>query len=63
VQFGKLDQEEIEYYITQFHPFDKAGGYGAQDFIGYIGIIDMKGSYYNVMGFPLHLVYACLKYW
>ena len=63
VQFGQLDQEEIEYYITQFHPFDKAGSYGAQDFIGYIGIVDMKGSFYNVMGFPLHLVYACLKYW
>lgn len=63
VQFGVLSEEEIEYYIEHYQPFDKAGSYGAQDFIGYIGIVGMHGSYYNVMGFPLHLVYARLKSW
>ncbi len=63
VQFGMLSEAEIDYYIEQYQPYDKAGSYGAQDFIGYIGIVGMKGSYYNVMGFPLHLVYAHLKSW
>jgi septum formation protein len=63
VEFGELSHDEIEYYITNVQPFDKAGSYGAQDFIGYIGIVGMNGSYYNVMGFPLHLVYAHLKSW
>ena len=63
VQFGQLSAAEIDYYIREYQPFDKAGGYGAQDFIGYIGIVNMKGSYYNVMGFPLHLVYQHLKMW
>lgn len=61
VTFGDLTQEEMEYYVDVYKPFDKAGSYGAQDFIGFIGIQDMKGSFYNVMGFPLHKIYAALK--
>lgn len=61
VTFGELSDDEINYYIQEYQPFDKAGAYGAQDFIGYIGIINMHGSFYNVMGFPLHLVYRALK--
>ncbi len=61
VTFGALSDDEINYYIQEYKPFDKAGAYGAQDFIGYIGIVDMHGSFYNVMGFPLHLVYRALK--
>lgn len=63
VTFGELTDKEIEYYIHECQPFDKAGSYGAQDFIGFIGIQGMNGSYYNVMGFPLHKVYEVLKSW
>ncbi len=63
VTFGDLSDDEINYYIDVHQPFDKAGAYGAQDFIGYIGIVDMRGSFYNVMGFPMHRVYAELKGW
>ncbi len=62
VTFGELSDDEINYYIQEYKPFDKAGAYGAQDFIGYIGIVNMHGSFYNVMGFPLHLVYRALKH-
>lgn len=61
VTFGDLTDEEIKFYIKEYQPFDKAGSYGAQDFIGYIGIVDMHGSFYNVMGFPLHKVYRALQ--
>lgn len=61
VTFAALTDEEIEHYIHSCAPFDKAGAYGAQDFIGYVGIIDMQGSFYNVMGFPMHLIYEALK--
>lgn len=61
VTFGDLTLAEMEYYVDVHHPFDKAGSYGAQDFIGFIGITDMRGSFYNVMGFPLHKIYASLK--
>lgn len=57
VQFGNITDAEIEHYIQAYQPFDKAGSYGAQDFLGYIAITGMNGSYYNVMGFPLHKVY------
>ncbi|NQX90890.1 MAG: septum formation protein Maf [Flavobacteriales bacterium] len=60
VTFGHVTDEEIEHYVDQYQPFDKAGSYGAQDFLGYIAITGMNGSYYNVMGFPLHLVYRKL---
>lgn len=63
VTFGNLSNDEITFYIEKYKPFDKAGSYGAQDFIGFIGIQGMNGSYYNVMGFPLHKVYEVLKNW
>ncbi len=57
VTFRALTDDEIHHYIATFEPFDKAGGYGIQEWIGCIGIIQMQGSFYNVMGFPLHRVY------
>ena len=53
VYFKKLKTEEIEYYLTNYNPYDKAGGYGVQDWIGYIGIDKIEGSFYNVMGLPV----------
>jgi septum formation protein len=61
VTFSKLTKEEIEYYIQQHKPFDKAGAYGAQDFIGMIAIEKIEGSYFNVMGLPVHRVYRVIK--
>lgn len=63
VTFKKLSQAEIEYYVDQFKPFDKAGSYGAQDFIGMIAIEKIVGSYFNVMGLPIHKVYEHLVNW
>ncbi len=57
VFFKELKNEEIEYYLTNFSPFDKAGGYGVQDWIGYIGIDRIEGSFYNVMGLPVKKLY------
>ncbi len=57
VYFKKLKPEEIEYYLTNFSPYDKAGGYGVQDWIGYIGIDKIEGSFYNVMGLPVKELY------
>lgn len=61
VQFSDLSVDEIQYYVHRYQPFDKAGAYGVQEWIGYIGIKELKGSYYNVMGLPVHKVYAALK--
>ena len=61
VTFGELTDEEIRHYIQKYRPFDKAGAYGVQEWIGYIACTGMKGSYFNVMGFPVHLVYKALK--
>lgn len=61
VWFARLDSEEIEYYIDQYKPFDKAGAYGVQEWIGYIGIEKIEGSYFNVMGLPIQKVYHELK--
>ncbi|MBR1878908.1 MAG: septum formation protein Maf [Paludibacteraceae bacterium] len=61
VAFRPLTEEEIDYYITTCHPFDKAGAYGIQEWIGYVGCIRLNGSYFNVMGFPTHIVYQELK--
>ena len=61
VTFGDLSEEEIAYYVTKYRPLDKAGAYGVQEWIGYVACTGMKGSYFNVMGFPVHLVYAELK--
>jgi len=63
VTFKPLDEEEIEFYINQFQPLDKAGAYGVQEWIGYIAIQNMTGSYYTVMGMPMHLLYDELKKW
>lgn len=60
VYFEALTQEEIEYYIDKYQPYDKAGSYGVQEFIGYMGISKLEGSYFNVMGLPVHQVYKKL---
>lgn len=57
VYFKKLKTEEIEYYLHNYSPYDKAGGYGVQDWIGYIGIDKIEGSFYNVMGLPVKRLY------
>ncbi len=57
VWFGKLSQQEIEYYIDTYLPFDKAGSYGIQEWLGYIAIPKIEGSFFTVMGLPTHLVY------
>jgi septum formation protein len=57
VYFKKLRQEEIEYYVDHFKPYDKAGAYGIQEWIGYIGIEKIEGSFYNVMGLPVLRLY------
>jgi len=61
VTFHELTDEEIDYYIRTCHPLDKAGAYGIQEWIGYAACTRLSGSYFNVMGFPTHLVYAELK--
>ena len=61
VTFKELTDDEIRYYIDHYRPFDKAGAYGIQEWIGYIACTAIHGSYFNVMGFPVHLVYAELK--
>ncbi len=61
VSFAKLTPEEIRYYIRKYQPMDKAGAYGIQEWIGYIGVEKIEGCYYNVMGLPLHDVYHALK--
>lgn len=60
VYFRTLTDEEIEYYVSNFEPFDKAGAYGIQEWIGMIGIRKIEGSYFNVMGLPVHKVYSAL---
>ena len=61
VTFAQLDPEEIGYYIEHCKPFDKAGAYGIQEWIGYVGISGLEGSFYNVMGLPTRKLYQCLK--
>ena len=61
VTFKELTDEEIRHYVTQYRPLDKAGAYGVQEWIGYIACTAMNGSYFNVMGFPVHRVYEQLK--
>ncbi len=63
VTFRFLHEDEIWHYIKKYKPFDKAGAYGIQEWIGFIGVSRIEGSYFNVMGFPLHLVYEQLKKW
>jgi len=61
VTFGNITDEEIAYYIQKYRPLDKAGAYGVQEWIGYVACTQMRGSYFNVMGFPVHLVYRMLQ--
>lgn len=61
VTFAPLSDEEINYYLTNYQPFDKAGSYGIQEWIGYIGVTRIEGSFYNVMGLPVQRLYTELK--
>ena len=61
VTFAGLEQDEIDYYIEHCKPYDKAGAYGIQEWIGYVGISGLEGSFYNVMGLPTRKLYQCLK--
>ena len=61
VTFADLTDEEIAYYVQKYRPMDKAGAYGVQEWIGYVACTEMKGSYFNVMGFPVQKVYEMLK--
>lgn len=57
VQFGSLTRDQIEYYVDNYNPFDKAGGYGIQDWIGAVAVEAVQGSFYNVVGLPIQMVY------
>ena len=57
VEFDDLSDEEIRYYLETYEPYDKAGSYGIQDWIGMIGVTKLEGSYFNVMGLPVHKLY------
>jgi septum formation protein len=61
VFFDELSQEEIEYYVDTYRPFDKAGAYGVQEWVGYAGIKRIEGSYFNVVGLPVQMLYQKLK--
>ncbi len=61
VQFKTLTDKEIDYYIKNYKPYDKAGSYGIQEWIGMIGITRIEGSYFTVMGLPIHKVYEALQ--
>jgi len=61
VHFRRLKKDEIEYYVENYKPYDKAGAYGIQEWIGYVGVSRIEGSYYNVMGLPLMQVYQYLR--
>ncbi len=61
VKFSDLSDAEINYYIEKYKPYDKAGSYGVQEWIGYIAVEEITGSFYNVMGLPVHQLYKVLK--
>lgn len=61
VCFARLDDDEIVYYVDKYRPFDKAGSYGIQEWIGYVAVEAINGSFYNVMGLPVRLLYQELK--
>lgn len=63
VSFAELTDEEIAYYVTHYHPLDKAGAYGIQEWIGFVGVERIEGSYFNVMGLPVQRLYRELKEW
>lgn len=60
VEFGLLTDEQIDYYVATYRPFDKAGSYGVQEWVGYVGVKSIRGSFYNVMGLPVHRLYQVL---
>ncbi len=60
VTFGQLTDEEIQYYVRTYRPFDKAGAYGIQEWIGFVGVTGLEGSYFNVMGLPVQRLYRRL---
>ena len=61
VTFAQLSEAEIDYYVSHYHPLDKAGAYGIQEWIGYIGVTAIEGSYFNVMGLPVQRLYTEMK--
>lgn len=61
VFFDNLTEEEIEYYVDKYRPYDKAGSYGIQEWIGFVGVTRIEGSYFNVMGLPIQRLYTELK--
>ncbi|MDR1503853.1 MAG: Maf-like protein [Prevotella sp.] len=61
VRFAQLEEDEIEYYVTKYKPLDKAGAYGVQEWIGYIAVEYISGSYFNIMGLPIQRLYQELK--
>ena len=61
VRFAELSDEQIAYYVENFKPMDKAGAYGIQEWIGYVGIEGIEGSFYNVMGLPVQRLYCELS--
>lgn len=61
VEFDVLSEEEIRYYVDKYQPMDKAGAYGVQEWIGYIGVKSISGSFYNIMGLPIQKLYGELK--
>ena len=61
VTFATLTDDEVHYYVQRYAPMDKAGAYGVQEWIGYVGVTSLSGSYYNVMGLPVQRLYAELK--
>jgi septum formation protein len=63
VKFAVLEEKEIDYYIRTYKPYDKAGAYGVQEWIGYIGVESLNGSFYNVMGLPVKMLYQYLREW
>ncbi len=63
VRFSRLSPQEINYYLDNYEPYDKAGAYGIQEWIGYIGVEFIEGSYFNVMGLPIQRLYNELKRW
>lgn len=62
VSFAVLNEEEINFYVENYNPLDKAGAYGIQEWIGYVGVNNITGSYFNVMGLPIHRLYQELKH-
>ena len=63
VRFARLTKDEIDYYLDNYKPYDKAGAYGVQEWIGFIGVEHIEGSYFNVMGLPIQRLYTELKRW